>query len=118
MRGALILFLVIGSLMFGVGAFRPLRPSAVRATSSLWQTEIAVAFERVKEAANKFTDAESKETAMKIVKQLEETSYQSWKTQSLHLIDECLLEEGDACEAFSAAMAELRHKYEASAGNG
>ena len=78
-------------------------------------------FDRIKKEAEKFKDQKAKTSALKIVKRLETTSFSEWKAlNEFNMIDSCLIEGDDAedCEAFFSALVELRHFYEASAGNG
>ena len=76
------------------------------------------ALAKVKKAAEAFTQKESRDSAMKIVAQLEQTDSAHWGKQ-LELIDACLIDEQpEACDAFEAAMFELRSLHEAAAGNG
>ena len=93
-------------------------PLSARRWTTATSMSKSEALANVRKAAEAFTQPESKDSAMKIVKQLEETDRANWG-KHLELIDSCLLDEQpEACDNFEKAMTELRHLHEAAAGNG
>ena len=81
------------------------------------ESDVMKAFSAVKEAAQAFSETPEREVANRIVDKLAKSHFSDWNPDDMELIDACLLEEDEACEAFCTAMTNLREIYDKSPGN-
>mmetsp|Transcript_19198 Transcript_19198/g.24913 ORF Transcript_19198/g.24913 Transcript_19198/m.24913 type:complete len:128 (+) Transcript_19198:40-423(+) len=87
-------------------------------TNTVEKETIMSAFAKVKQAAAAFPeDSEERKVATSMVNRLASINFESWNSDDMELIDQCLIEENEACENFCAAMTTLRELYDKSPGN-
>ena len=109
-------------LFFAItSAFAPTTPHhrlTIRRQATTAEDDIMAAFAAVKTAAAAFgDDTEEKKAADKLVDRLSKSHYSDWNPDDMVLIDKCLVENDDVCEAFCTAMTTLRELYDKSPGN-
>lgn len=116
-----LFFVLVSTILCGVSAFQQsnvLRLS-VSVRSSTLESDITVAFQKVKDAAALFPQgSEERSTAEKIIKKLSGAHFDTWKADDMELLDSCLVDESqEACVEFVRAMTDLRELHEGSPGN-
>mmetsp|Transcript_7254 Transcript_7254/g.21405 ORF Transcript_7254/g.21405 Transcript_7254/m.21405 type:complete len:112 (-) Transcript_7254:32-367(-) len=104
------------ALLTTAAAFRAPRATAPR-LRALRATTIKEAFADVQAAATLFPEgSESRGVADSMVARLEAGSLGTWSQDDMEIIDECLVDDSEACVKFQAAMIALRELHERSPG--